>query len=606
MRAQITIESGDGAPETCDLDPCQPITLGRNRSNTVILHDRHSSRMHAEIYCEEGHWFLRDCDTLNGTRLNGQRIRNPAALTNGDIIRIGDTCVRVNLDTAEAGTAPEMPSLTVPEGLPVPATAAADRDKTTLLQDELTAICSFMAACVEETSPRKVIERALTRIHSQTRATITGFLSLDPDNPMPKIVLPELASVDVHLSRQLTQQVQRTGRMVWLSESSEDGARSDSLLVFKDALCMPLHAGDMPLGALHVYKSGRPFNERDVRFCEVLAGFLAKSLHVLGVRRKLEAENSRLRVHVPGEDRLIGDSPVMVQLRQQIARLAPRSTNVIIVGESGVGKELVALSLHRQSLRTEAPMVPVNCAAISSNLIEAELFGHCRGAFTGADRDRQGYFQQADEGTLFLDEIGELSLECQAKLLRAIELKRFRPVGGENEIKGDVRVIAATHRDLESLVRHGRFRQDLFYRLGIPLSVVPLREHVEDIPSLVNHFLPRLRLEYRRQLKVTPAAIRRLEEYSWPGNVRQLRSVLEHAVAMGDGTTIDLHDLQLPCDNPIPGGLPSLNLEKLEAQAIREALLQTGGNMSQAADILGIHRETLAAKMKRYNIPRKE
>ncbi|HXG09189.1 MAG TPA: sigma 54-interacting transcriptional regulator [Gemmataceae bacterium] len=623
MRAQLTIEAGEGAPVVCDLDPSRPITLGRNRGNNIVLHDRHSSRWHAEVFYEGGRWFIRDRGTLNGTRLNGQRIKRPVPLANGDVIQIGDTCLRVKIDAAapphcevvsgpryteeavDNGTTPEMPALTTPEAPHPPDAEPASTSSTVLQPDELTALCSFMTASVEETSPRQLIERALTTVLSQTQATIVGFLSLDPDNPMPKIVLPELAAVDIHLSRQLTQKAQRTAEPVWLgARSGEDDSRSDSLLVFKDAVCVPLRAGPVPLGALHVYKSGRVFTEREVRFCAVLGGYLAKSLYVLRARRNLEAEYDRLRAHAPAaEDVLIGDSPPMQQLRQHIARLAPRSNTVLVVGESGVGKELVALALHRQSPRKDAPLVTVNCAAISASLSEAELFGHRRGTFTGAERDRSGFFQQADEGTLFLDEIGELSLECQAKLLRVIETKRFRPVGAEAEVEVDVRIIAATHRDLESLVRQGRFRQDLFFRLGIPIRVPPLREHPEDIPALVDHFLPRFCQEYRRPARLTAAALRRLQEYSWPGNVRQLRAVLENAVAMGDGEVIEATDLWLPHDErDLAGDLPSLKLEELEAWAIRRALRQTGGNLTQAADLLGIHRDTLAAKIKKYDI----
>jgi DNA-binding NtrC family response regulator len=424
---------------------------------------------------------------------------------------------------------------------------------------------------------------------------------------MPKLVLPELAAVDIHLSRQLTQRAQQSGQLVWLGGGGADESHSDSLLVYKDAVCVPLRAGATPLGALHVYRASRSFSEREVRFCEVLAGYLAKCLHLLRVRRNLEAENSRLRVHAPAtEDVLIGASPALQQLRQQIERLAPRPSTVLIVGESGVGKELVALALHHQGPRADMPLVTVNCAAIPGNLAEAELFGHCRGTFTGADRDRSGYFQQADEGTLFLDEIGELSLECQAKLLRVLETKRFRPVGADGETKVDVRIIAATHRDLEDLVRQGRFRQDLYFRLGIPVCVPPLREHADDIPALVSHFLPRLCQEYRRPARLTAAALHRLQAYPWPGNVRQLHSVLENAVAMGDGDTIDARDLHLPAESLLTSDGPSvLNLEEMEARTIREALRQTGANISQAAELLGIHRDTLAAKMKKYDIRRK-
>jgi DNA-binding NtrC family response regulator len=246
--------------------------------------------------------------------------------------------------------------------------------------------------------------------------------------------------------------------------------------------------------------------------------------------------------------------------------------------------------------------VPVNCAAITASMPESELFGHKKGAFTGATRDHNGFFLQADMGTLFLDEIGELSLEIQAKLLRALETKKFRPVGGSAEVKADVRILAATNRDLEREAREGNFRKDLLYRLKIStVEVPPLREHPEDIPELAAHFLAHLNAEYRRRVTLSAAALARLGSYSWPGNVRQLRSVLEAAVAMASpGGTIHPADLHLEAEPSAPaGGPPCLNLEELETWAIRAALDQTGGNKTQAARILGIHRDTLITKLKK-------
>jgi transcriptional regulator with PAS, ATPase and Fis domain len=461
---------------------------------------------------------------------------------------------------------------------------------------------AFMAASVRENDARSLVRRALATVAAQTGAAITGFLSLDKDDPLPKIVLPETARVDIHLSRQLTQKVQEESRPVWLGATAGEFQQSDSLLPFHDALCLPLLADGAPLGALHVYKAGKFFTERDLRFCEVVASYVANSLGRIRVRRALEAENSRLRSHTPVSEKLIGESEVLRQLRQFIARAAPRPSTVLIQGESGSGKELVAQDLHRQSSRRHGPLVVLNCAAIAPNLLEAELFGHVKGSFTGAINDRPGLFQQADEGTLFLDEIGELSLDCQGKLLRVIEGKGFRPVGGVAEVRTDVRIIAATHRDLEKLVQEGKFRQDLYFRLCvIRLQVPPLRDHAEDIPALVDYFLIRLAQECGRRVRLTEAALARLGKYSWPGNVRQLRAVLENAVVMSDSDTIDASDLLLP--TPAPADQPpSLNLEEVEAWAIRQALQRTGHNNSQAARLLGIVRETLAAKRKKYKI----
>ena len=596
MRALLTIETGQGEPRVFDLHAEQRVTLGRHRNNHIVLHDEHASRWHAEVFCEDNRWFIRDFGALNGTRVNGEVIREQAGLENGQVISIGKTALRFTANGSVNGrdSKPAEPP-------------ASSIQQTVLCKDELSVLCQFMAASVRETDARRLIQHALEVVRGQTGASVTGFLSLDSDDPLPRMVLPDLARVDVHLSRKLTQLVQDQGRAVWLGARRELVSESESLLCFADALCVPLQVGETPLGALHVYRSGKAFQEREVRFCEILAGHLASTLHLLRVHRTLQAENSRLRSHLPGTDELVGTSAALQLLRQRIARLAPCPSTVLIVGESGVGKELVALALHRQSPRREGPLVPVNCAAIApTGMLESALFGHCKGAFTGADRNYPGVFQQADEGTLFLDEVGELPPECQAKLLRVLESKTFRPVGATTDVHADVRILAATNRDLEEEVQAGNFRQDLYFRLqGMQLRVPPLREHAEDIPNLVEYFLSRLAQEWGRQVRLTEAALARLQEYPWPGNVRQLRSVLENAVALSDRDVIEPGDLCLT-PGPYPAEPPSLDLENLEAWAIRQALRQTDGNVTRAAKLVGVVRDTLSSKMKRYGISREE
>lgn len=606
MHARLTIETGEGAPVDCALSPDRVVTLGRNRSNTIVLVDRHASRWHAEVVFEEGRWMLRDCGTLNGTRRNGERLQCPTALESGDVIGIGDTRLRFLLDSASPRPVPTPPRAEPMQTITDPVLALGNGDssgQTVLLADELTALCGFMQQALKESAPRRVVQRALTTLLNQTGATAAGYIGFEQDDPIPRLVLPHLSQVDIHLSRQLTQRMLQEKRVIWLG--GEGGAAPESVLHFKDAVCLPLSCADGRIcAAVHVYKVGHGFRDREVRFCEVLAGYLANCLRVLRSSRQLQAENSRLKVNGPaGEDELIGESAALQKLRQTIARVAAGPGNVLVVGESGAGKELVALALHRHSPRRDGPLVTVNCAAIPSTLLEAELFGHRKGTFTGATEDRAGLFEQADEGTLFLDEIGELSPECQAKLLRVLEGKGFRPVGGSSDVQVDVRIIAATNRDLEHEVEEGRFREDLFYRLRIPIRVPPLREHAEDIPLLVDHFLRKLTVEYRRPVQLTEAALRRLCDYSWPGNVRQLRSVLETTVAMSDGGVLDADDLPLGPDRRREvGGLPTLNLDNLEAEAIRQALRRTDGNKVQAAKLLGIHRDTLLLKMKKYGI----
>jgi Nif-specific regulatory protein len=586
MLASLTIETGQGSPLVCDLHPDRPVTLGRNRNNTIILLDEHASRWHAEVVPQHGRWYLRDIGTLNGTRLNGERILQPVPLEHGHLITIGNTRLRFSVGSGNGKAA-----------------HAVEDCATVLCADDLTALCQFMTAAVEETDPRGLIELALHTARRQTGAVLTGFLGLGTADPLPKMVYPETAQVDVPLSRRLTAAIQTGGRSVLLSSGrTPPTGDSDSLASFQDALCVPLRAAAGPIGALHVYKAGLSFLDREVRFCEVLAGYLANCLYLLRVQRSLEAENCRLRGQRATGDELIGDSPALRQVRQLIAKAAGRPSTVLITGESGVGKELVAVALHRQSPRRGGPLVSVNCAAIAPSLLESELFGHCKGAFSGATGNHPGLFEQADEGTIFLDEVGELSSECQAKLLRVIEGQSFRPVGARAEVRVDVRIVAATNRDLEREVEAGRFRQDLYFRLQvIRIPVPPLREHVEDLPALVEHFLNHFAREGGPRLRLSEGALRRLQEHAWPGNVRQLRSLLESAVALSDKELLEAEDLPQPAGS-CQSQPPSLNMEELEAWAIREGLRRSNGNITQAARLVGISRDTLAAKMKRYGL----
>src|ERR671930_689754 len=275
---------------------------------------------------------------------------------------------------------------------------------------------------------------------------------------------------------------------------------------------------------------------------------LEKTVLVVGnaVRqRRLEAENRALRAHVDRRLAMVGESYVMSQLREQVAMAAPTNGRVLIFGENGTGKELVARSIHALSRRRSGPFVEVNCAAIPEELIESELFGHVRGAFTGAVADRRGKFETADGGTIFLDEIGDMSIKTQAKVLRVLQEQTMEPVGGTARIKVDARVVAATNKDLQAEIRAGNFREDLYFRLNvIPIFVPPLRERHEDIPLLADHFMAEFAREYGRRIKTFErAAVGVLQQYPWPGNVRELRNVIERLMIMVPGDTISAADL---------------------------------------------------------------
>ena len=295
----------------------------------------------------------------------------------------------------------------------------------------------------------------------------------------------------------------------------------------------------------------------------------------------------------------------MQKLKSRIARVARATGCVLIRGESGSGKELVARAIHKASARADRPMLSVNCAAIPRDLMESQLFGHKRGAFTGAEVDHVGWFEQAHSGTLFLDEVGELTLEGQAKLLRILENHPFLPVGGNKEINVDVRVIAATNRELREFVREKKFREDLYYRLSVfELNVPPLRDRDADIERLVQFFLEHFKLQHgRTQLMLSDSARAKLLSYNWPGNVRQLRNVIDSAVVMAEGHVIESGDLGL---RDVAGEAEEecLRLDYWERKLIQEAIARTGSNVPEAAKLLGIGRATLYRKIDEYGIRR--
>jgi two-component system nitrogen regulation response regulator NtrX len=337
--------------------------------------------------------------------------------------------------------------------------------------------------------------------------------------------------------------------------------------------------------------------------------------HAIDARR-LRQENRDLKKQLMPRNLIVGDSVPMKALRQQIQLMAPTNGRVLIYGESGTGKELVAQAIHAQSLRKEEMFVEVNCAAIPEDLIESELFGHEQGAFAGATAEKEGKFQKANGGTLFLDEVGDMSLKTQSKLLRTLDEQRFTPVGSDDAVTVDARVIASTNKDLEEEISTGNFREDLFYRLNVvPFSVPPLRERKEDVPLLARHFLKEFSATYgRRQREITDDAIETLMRYAWPGNVRELRNVIERIVIMNPTTTrFDRKHLPPLVHRDGSRRTAAADFSTLhqaraayERDYILKKLDENHGNVSRTAEVLGLERSHLYRKMKTLGIAVKE
>ena len=328
-------------------------------------------------------------------------------------------------------------------------------------------------------------------------------------------------------------------------------------------------------------------------------------------RRRLIAENTALRDRVASErtaGRIVGRSPGIERVRELVSKVAPTNSPVLVTGESGTGKELVAAAIHDQSPRSARPMIIINCAAVPATLLEAELFGHEKGAFTGAVGRKPGHFRLADNSTLFLDEIGEMPPALQAKLLRAIENGEILPLGGAKRVRVDTRIVAASNRDLDRLVATGGFREDLFYRLNVfPIRLPPLRERREDIVPIAETFLARW---HRGAGDLPPASRSKLEAYDWPGNVRELRNIIERAVILaGDGPVGPDHIATAPGpggggeDDSLRALVGKRTLGEIEERMIRFALEASGGNKSRAAELLGITRRTLYSRLERLTPP---
>jgi two-component system NtrC family response regulator len=347
---------------------------------------------------------------------------------------------------------------------------------------------------------------------------------------------------------------------------------------------------------------------------EVLKKTVATALTLWRVIKENRFLSAELKAKFGPSD-LIGKSAAIDQVRGLIQKVAGTKATVLVTGESGTGKELVARAIHAQSPRRDKPMISVNCSALAETLLESELFGHERGAFTGATGQRKGRFEIADEGTIFLDEVGEMSPGVQVTLLRVLQNREFERVGGNKTIKVDVRVIAASNRDLKEEVSRGTFREDLYYRLNVVhIEVPPLRDRREDLPLLIRHFLEKFAKDLNKETPaLSPEALTVLRGYPWPGNIRELENMLERAVILSSGTSIQVEDLPIhpkPLPGPewspdqvIPPGL-KLNevLEMVEKKMIVDALAKTGHVQSHAADLLGIARNLLFYKIKKFNL----
>jgi Nif-specific regulatory protein len=591
-----------------------PNRVGRGTECEVRLIDPGCSREHAVVTRESDGWWLRDHASRNGTYHNDEPIQ-AARLKEGDRIRVGgmelEFCRSDDPPTVVANRADfQLPEFA--QETPVEAEDATQRlfralENAEFAKDLLVAY-QLSVKLLELEDPEAVVRASLDLLLGQTQATQAAFLWLADDGQLrPQLTLPPGRRTD-GLSKELPVAALEKGRAIWISAPAGDELlerpREESRRT-ADEICVPLIKSQETLGVVQLSRKSSPFRQQDLDFSISVANLMALALVRTRRGASLKADHQRLATKAADFRELVGNSPAMRLLKERITRVACARGSVLIRGESGCGKELVARAIHASGPRRDRPLLSLNCAAIPADLIESQLFGHAKGAFTGADKDYQGYFQQADTGTLFLDEIGELPLEGQAKLLRILEGHPFSPVGDTREVRVDVRVLAATNRDLKEFVQQKKFRADLYFRLSVfELEIPPLRERGDDLGLLVDFFFDHFRtLHGRPALELAADARQKLLDYSWPGNVRQLRNVIDSAVVMADGNRITAFDLGIHAasmnDRP-----QSLRLDEWEKSLIQDALARTRGKIPEAALLLGIGRATLYRKIDEYGIAR--
>jgi Nif-specific regulatory protein len=608
MVAYLAVQSGPEKGRHFPLDPDRPTHVGRGSTCEIMLTDPVCSRFHAVVFFDEGFWQVRDTGSRNGTLVNGQKI-DTAQITDQCLLTIGGTEIRF-ISVPTDGSDPDDVFQTIVQDVSmVDPSIDDDPMRDVAHAGYLFDLYLLSLSMLRLDNPDDVIDSVLQLLRDRTSADAVG-LSFDSGDgrQRPQKVDPPDQVDKVQVSRALLRRIVSDGEAIWVNDKRSGEGDLDGALPAKskwsDAIYVPLDTNEKNIGIVHLYRDKPSFNEIDFELAIASARLLAIGLQRAMQHDSLRVEAQQIAKRNADTDELLGESAVMVRLKEKIMRVARANGSVLIRGESGCGKELVARAVHRSSKRSMRPMLTVNCAAIPAELIESQLFGHKKGSFTGADSDHEGWFQQAHTGTLFLDEIGELTLEGQAKLLRILEGHPFLPVGGTQEVRVDVRVIAATNRDLGEFVREKRFREDLFYRLSVfELLLAPLRDRGDDVDLLIDHFLDHFRMQHgRAKLKLSDAARARMREYMWPGNVRQLRNVIDSAVVMADDDEIIPDDLGLR-DAGV-SRLDTFRIDEWEKRLITKALQRTGGSVPEAATLLGISRATAYRKISEYEIDR--
>lgn len=614
-----TIDLGDG--ET---------TLGREPGNSIVVIDPSVSRHHCLFRREaDGGFQIKDMDSRNGTLVNGARVKEQV-LRHGDQISIGDSAFLFQMEDQEQTAAANQVEFDESR-LTAETTVIYPKDVVYLHPQRLLEDLQPSAQVAENLSALLKISRIVHAIRDldELQAQLLSLIFEVVPAERGAILLSENAGQDIssfhartrqsgqprqlRVSRTIVSQVMKEN--VAILGIDVPGGKLRNVASLADAavhslLCVPLAVFHKTIGCIYLdsTSSSSRFSEDHLQLTAAVAGLSAVALDNARRVQWLEQENHRLTTEVSQEQSLIGESPRMKEIYQFLAKVAPTDSTVLIEGESGTGKELAARALHRNSPRSGKPFIAINCAAIPESLLESDLFGHERGAFTGAASQKKGRLEVADGGVVFLDEIGELAPALQVKLLRVLQEREFERVGGTRPIKVDIRLIAATNRDLSEAVRKGEFRQDLYYRLAVvKLAMPPLREHRDDITVLTRHFIQKHAKRCNVKAKpVSPEAMSLLVHYDWPGNIRELENAIERALVLGNSDMILAEDLP---ESLLEHGTEELKQGKYHAKVkdlkkdlIIAAVEQSRGNYVEAAGILGVHPNYLHRLIKNLGL----
>jgi transcriptional regulator with GAF, ATPase, and Fis domain len=572
------------------------ISLGRHPSNDLRLADPSVSRHHCVLRRTEDGWLVADLESRRGTFVNGLPVRE-RDLAHGDFLVVGESTFLVSLGSArgedsgsaggeeDSGLAGETEiRLTVADSIylrpdRLPAALAGLLEIAAVPPAESTDLAAHLLKCV------------LAAVPAERAALLPEGEDLTP------IHLSPAGDRAFAVSRTVVERALRDRQALLIDRSrGDDASGSVDSAGIRSLVCVPLPGSPAP-GVLYADTSlsGARLGEEHLQWLAAAAALASGPLGAALRAERLERENQRLQAAELGFG-LVGETPAMKRVYDVITRAAPTPSTVLILGESGTGKELAARALHGASRRAGKPFVAINCATLSATLLESELFGHERGAFTGAVERKTGKLEVAQGGTLFLDEMGEMPPSLQARLLRVLQERTFERVGSTRPIQADVRVIAATNRDLVKAIASGTFRADLYYRLNVvSITMPPLRERREDVPLLASHFAARHGREIRgREVGISPEARALLVRYDWPGNVRELGNAIERAVVLGQGDTIRPEDLPETLLETAPAAealAPRFHdaLNDLKRRLIVEAVHESGGTITKAAERLGLH-----------------